>query len=134
MIHLVPVGEVDRFWPLLAQGMDRGCRKARSYLSEPDLHQACQTGRYTLHVATKGNNIAGGVVTNTYPSPWGKTLEVIALSGDDLSTWARDLLEYPWLKSEGIRRVIAEGRPGLGKLLKKHVPIKVVRHTYEVVL
>lgn len=134
MIHLVSVGEVDRVWPLIAQGMDRGCRKARSFLSEADLHRACRMGQYSLHVATKGGNITGAVVVNVYPSPWGRTLEVIALTGHDLSGWARDLYEYPWLKQTGIQRVIAEGRPGLGRLLAKYVPIRVVRHTYEMVL
>lgn len=131
MIHLIPVLQVDSVWPQLAEGMERACNKARCNWTAPELHQACRTGRYWLHVVTKEEAIVGGIVTAINETPWGRTLDVIALCGSGLAGWASALRAYPWLQEMKITRVVAEGRPGLGILLSRHVPIRVVRHVYE---
>jgi hypothetical protein len=131
VIHLIPVLQVDSVWPQLADGMERACNKARCNWTAPELYQAVRNGTRFLHVATKDDQIVGGIVTAITETPWGRTLDVTALCGHDLRGWARDLYAYPWLREMKINRVVAEGRPGLGKLLSRLVPISVVRHVYE---
>ncbi len=136
-MNIVPVYplEVDGYWTHLAEGMERACRKARCNRTAPELWQACRTGHYWLHVAkTDDGEVVGGIIMAVYETPWGRTVEVIAICGRDLRSWVRDLHEYPWLKTMKIQRAEAVGRPGLGRLLKPFLPIRVVRHVYEMEL
>lgn len=136
-MNIVPVYplEVDGYWTHLSDGMERACKKARCNRIAPELCQACRTGHYWLHVAkTDDGEVVGGIIFSVYETPWGRTAEVIALCGHDLKGWVRDLREYRWLKTMNITRIEATGRPGFARLLRAFLPLRVIRHVYEMEL
>jgi hypothetical protein len=129
VIRLIPVNEVDAVWPAIADAMERGCMKARSDLTAWDLYQHCRRGASFLVVVEKGGIPYGACVLDLKRD---RTLDVVAFAGRDLEDWLPDLLQWEWLDTMGVTRVVAEGRNGLIDRLHDMIPgIRVIRQVVE---
>lgn len=129
MIHLVPVADVDKVWPLLSEGMEQACQKARCSLTPDDIYQSCKADAQ-LHVAWLDEQIKAGIVTQIHERPDGRMLKVIALCGWEMHRWLPELYTYEWLRSEQIKHVVWEGRKGL-----EAIPgARVIRQVFEMEL
>lgn len=131
MIRLIQPAEVDYVWPMVAASFENACRKARSTMSAAELYRACRSGGWFLVVVTGGESVRGAAVLDIQERDK-RTLKVIALAGEDSDDWLPSLLAWDWLDTMRIERVVAEGRAGLPRLLKKHIPeLRVIRAVFE---
>lgn len=134
MIRLIPVAEVDTVWPYIAEGMDEACRKARSNFSSVDFYRACRLGTAFLVIVVQpdGGGWKGAAVLEIHEREEGRTLKVAALCGEDAEDWLPSLIKWEWVRTMQIRRVVAEGRPGLARRMQKFAPsLKIVRQAFE---
>jgi len=130
-IHLVPVAEVDRVWPLLHQGMERACRKARCDRTAVDIYQACRNGAWFLHIVIEDNAVMAGIVTQVT----GDVVTVQALCGRHMKRWLPELLVLDLWKTLGVSRAEWGGRVGLGTIIRTVAPnLKLVRQSFELEL
>jgi hypothetical protein len=129
LIHLVPLNEVDRVWPLLSEGLVEACRRGGDDLTAFDMLAQCRTGKAMLFVALADEEVKAGMVVR--PELWGdrQVLRILALTGWGMDVWLPWLLGWDWPKQVGIKTVIFEGREGW----KRMVPnARVLRTVYEV--
>jgi hypothetical protein len=131
-IHLVPLAEIDRVWPILAGGMKEAVRRGGDDLTVPYLFQQCRSGAALLFVAVADEEVKAGLVCR--PEQWGskRVLRILALCGWDVSDWLPTLRSYrTWPNALDVEAVVFEGRAGWKRVIPE---ARVLRSVYEVEL
>lgn len=126
MICLVPVGEIDRVWPALNDGMTDGCRRCGDDLTAWDLFSQCRRSDALLFVWFD-NEIKAGLVVR--PEQWGteQVLRILMLTGHEIDKWLPQLEACDdWKKFVGNLPVIFEGRLGWQRKMPKARVLRVV--------
>jgi hypothetical protein len=129
-VSLVPVPNVDQFWPHLREGFERALLKTGGYLTTGDLWAQCRAGTAFLIVAHEGEAIRGASIWQ--PDTWmtGRKMRCLGLYGVARNDWLFDMrdLAARLAKDCGATSLVSEGRPGWQKIFPK---AKVLRVLYE---
>lgn len=127
--QIVPVSDVDRFWPRLAEGFGKVCKRARN-LTLADLYQRARTGNGHLLVAFD-DEIRGAAIC--VPEEWadGPKINVIAFWGDDFRTWRGEFMDAVRALGKlcGTDTAIFSGPAAYRRLFPT---ARVIRQTFEV--
>lgn len=119
----IQVHEVDELWgdvwPLL--------NKAEEYnagvpITEQDTLAAIKNKDVQAWVCVNNSgNIDLAFTTTIYETPFGKTLEIVAVGGKNLDKWlwVLDFLS-DWAQKLGCKRLLTSGRLGWTKVLRKN--------------
>lgn len=129
-IHLVPTHEIDRVWPLLAEGMTEACRRGGDDLTPWHMFSQCRRSEALLFIAIADEEVKAGLVVR--PEQWGnrQVLRILALCGWGIDVWLPWVTEYrDWPKHLDIKSVVFEGREGWKRVVPK---ARVLRTVYEV--
>lgn len=127
MIHLVPVADVDKVWPALAEGMEKVCKRGMGSLTSWDILRSCRSGMSVLFVVWLDEEIKGGLVCEIHERPQGRTLKIVALCGQQFDRWLPELHAYD-LSPFGITHIMFDGRKGWQRRIKG---AHVITQTYE---
>lgn len=125
-IGIANAAEVDALWPLIADGMQRGCDRTGGASSSGDLWQIARSGNGFLIVIFDGKKIICSSVWRFENWPGGNVFRCLCLTGSDMKTWIRPLFEFATqrMMEGGARRLVAEGRNGWGRALEKYANVK----------
>lgn len=129
-VSLVPVLNVDAFWPSLRDGFQRALMKAGGDLTTGDLWVACRSGSAFLLIAYEGEEIRGASIWR--PDTWqtGRKLRCMALYGTKMTDWIADMhgMAKRIAGDCGATSLVSEGRPGWAKIFPK---ARMLRALYE---
>lgn len=133
MIRLAGPADVDRAWPLIAEGLREACERTGGDISPGYLWQECRAMRCFLLVANDEATITGASVWR--PETWGggEVLRCLAMYGreDDFRDLAEAALAV--MKGCGATRVMFEGRKGWARSKAfEGLRMKEVRTLYEI--
>jgi hypothetical protein len=129
-VSLVPVLNVDQFWPHLREGFHRSVMRTGGDLTTGDLWSQCRNGSAFLLIAHEGEEIRGASIWR--PDTWqtGRKLRCLALYGSGMKHWIEDM--HGMAKSIaidcGATSLVSEGRLGWQRIFPK---AKVLRALYE---
>lgn len=133
-IGIASIAEVDGFWPMIYQDIQRGCDKTGGATSSGELYQMCRSGNAFLFIGyDDAIKVASVWRFETWPS--GTVLRCMALSGRQMGTWIVPLYEFAMSQAAigGTDRLIAQGRKGWDRALSRFLKVRVLWQTYEVV-
>jgi hypothetical protein len=122
----LPLADVDRVWPNIAQWMDTACKRGRGSMTAWEIYQGCRNGSMLLFIVWLDDLIHAAIPCRIQTVPGGQSLYVVAIGGRAMKRWLPELYEFEWPKSLGIKYVDFEGRKGLGRIKGA----EVVRHVY----
>lgn len=129
-VSLVPVPNVDAFWPHLREGFERALLKTGGCLSTGDLWVQCRNGSAFLLIAHEGDDIRGASIWT--PNTWqtGRKLQCLSLYGSGMNNWIDDMrnLAANVARECGATSLVSEGRLGWQRIFPK---AKVLRALYE---
>lgn len=129
-VSLVPVPNVDLYWPHLREGLHRSVMKTGGDIETGDLWVQCRNGSAFLLIAHKGDEIRGASIWR--PDTWqtGRKLRCLALYGFKMNGWIDDMhaLAKRLAMDCGATSLVSEGRLGWQKIFPK---AKVLRALYE---
>jgi hypothetical protein len=136
-VSLVPVVNVDSFWPSLREGFQRALLKTGGDLTTGDLWVQCRNGSAFLLVAS--NHVKSNMDEMTLvgasiwrPDTWqsGRKLRCLALYGSGMNNWIDDMraLAADIARNCGATSLVSEGRLGWQRIFPK---AKVLRALYE---
>lgn len=138
-ISLVPVQNVDQFWPLIRDGMNRSCVKSGGQLSAGYLWQECRKGDANLYIVhddviSGTESIKGAAIFGW--REWANGLRYVGLGlcGKNASEWFEQLHERAKQdgKAGGAVALIDAARPGLGaKFYRGNPAIRAIQVVYE---
>lgn len=138
-VSLVPVVNVDSFWPSLREGFQRALLKTGGDLTTGDLWVQCRNGSAFLLIAHEGEEIRGASIWR--PDTWqtGRKLRCLAMYGTKMSQWKDDMraMAIRIMRDCGATSLVSEGRCGKnGEPLwtKPYPNAKPLRILYEEVI
>ncbi len=88
---LVSVHQVDQFWPLLANGMAKSCKRSGGGIVAGDVWRECRSGAAWLIVARDDSGIQGASVWYLQTGASGAWLRCMALFGVNMKIWKDDM-------------------------------------------
>src|SRR5690349_16095333 len=97
-VSLVPVPNVDQFWPHLREGFHRSVMKTGGDLTTGDLWVQCRNGSAFLLIAHETPHEIGHEINIVGASIWrpdtwqtGRKLRCLALYGTGMNDWIQDM-------------------------------------------
>lgn len=125
-------GQVDTFWPHIAEGMHRSCVKSGGQISAGYLWQECRNGGAFLYIVHDGAEILGASVMAFREWPSGLRYIGLGLCGKNAAEWFDTLWEHARIdgKAGGAIALIDSPRPGMKKYLDRP-GVKVIQVMYE---
>lgn len=128
-VNIAAPHEVDRVWPLVADGMEDACRKTGGAISSSWLWGECRSGRAFL-VIVHSDEIASASVWEFQDWSSGHKLKCHALYGKQMADWMPQLRPFIEELAEvgKASAVVWDGRMGWQKLFPN---ARVIRQTYE---
>ena len=117
-VGLASVGEVDRLWPLLSDGMGKACRRCDSAWTAGELWQLCRGGGAFLVLVYDDDKIWSAGVWRFEQARPGPSLRCVMMFGTNMRDWlnlARDFINK-MAKDNGAKALVAEGRPGWARV------------------
>jgi hypothetical protein len=129
-VSLVPVPNVDHFWPVLREGFHRSVMKTGGDIETGDLWVQCRSGGAFLLIAHEGEEIRGASIWRRDTWQTGRKLRCLALYGTGMKDWIEDMhgLAKRIAIDSGATSLVSEGRTGWVKIFPK---AKVLRALYE---
>lgn len=136
-IGIANAAEVDALWPVIGIEMQRGCDKTGGGTSSGYLWQQCRSGAAFLIICNDGENIVCASVWRFENWPSGTVFHCIGVCGKSMHLWVRELYEFALSQAKigGTSRLIAEGRSGWVRVLKRYLSKQVrgLWQTFEVI-
>jgi hypothetical protein len=125
-------GDVDKFWPHVAQGMQRSCVKSGGQLSAGYLWQECRGDRAFLYIVHDEGRLLGAAVFAFRDWPSGLRYVGLGLCGVNAKDWFEDLHNQVRedAKMGGAVAIVDAARPGMRKFYKAKA-IKTIQVVYE---
>jgi hypothetical protein len=138
-VSLVPVTNVDQFWPSLRAGFERALKKTGGDLTSGDLWVTCRSGAGFLLIAHEGEEILGASIWRQDTWDSGRKLRCLAMYGNRLREWKDDMRASAIrvMRDCGATSLVSEGRCGKnGEPLwtKPYPNAKPLRILYEEVI
>lgn len=133
-VSLVPVPNVDQFWPHLREGFHRSVMKTGGDIETGDLWIKCRSGEAFLLVAHETTHETPNIVGSSIwmPQTWqtGRKLRCLALYGTGMTGWIQDMhaMAKRLAIDSGATALVSDGRPGWAKIFPE---AKVLRNLYE---
>lgn len=128
-IIVVPVADIDKAWPHVAERFVKAVEKAPTYLTVGDMWALCRSGAGFLLVAVNDDGIRGASVWQFDSDKFICRI----IGGVGMDEWAAGMMAKAaeMARLNGSSAICGEARVGMVEIFRKHVPaIKVVRQTY----
>jgi len=132
-IEVAGVQQVDGLWGLVADGMERACRKTGGDLTSDYLWTECRSGRAFLVVVVRDTDIIAASVWRFEKWTTGRKLRCLALYGRHMRDWLgahRKMIEQ-MARVGGATALVTEGRAGFQRVFPE---ARVLRQLYEELL
>lgn len=129
-LSLAGVHEVDGVWPVVAEGMEKACRRTGGDQTAHHLWEICRSGAGFLVIAADDAGLVGASVWQFQNWTSGKKLRCLALFGRDFASWVEDQRKFTMEMARvgGATSIVAEGRRGWERLFPE---AKLLRQVYE---
>lgn len=131
-IAIANSAEVDQFWPLFSERLQKACERTGGDISSGELWQMCRSGQAFCVVAFDDSPKA--ILIMQFQKWTAKTvMRCLGIVGDGVNEWlpaARDFISQ-MAKDGGATSFVAEGREGWAALFPD---AKKLRITFEVPL
>lgn len=117
-------------WDKVAPAFVACLEKTPSYFTVGELWTWCRGGSAFLILLHDETDVYGGSVWHFE----GDRFVCLILAGRESDEWIKPLFDAASIvaRNGGAKCLRAAGRRGLGPKLRKHLPVKIIRHTYEV--
>jgi hypothetical protein len=121
ILYCVPPKEVPKFWPFVAQMIDDS--HAAVDLPTPDVRTWLIEEKGLLWIAVLGLKIVGCLTTSLERQRSGLVCRMVSAGADALQycTDHQEEIEA-YARAEGCSKMVFEGRPGWGKMLRGYAP------------
>jgi len=130
-VEICRVEHVDAFWPQLAEGFRKSCRKTGNTITAGWLWQLCRSGQAILLIAFEDTVIQGAAIVQFEDR--GRTLRGLGLCGSEIKKWWPEMTEAvrALAKDGDAVRYVDSGRPGMKAL---YPGSRIIETTFEVAL
>lgn len=122
---------IDTIWHLVTDGIENACQKTGGDIDSHYLWTECRSGKATLMIILKDQEIIGASVWRIERWSTGMKCRNLVLYGKNMKEWVDEHYEKTLeLANLGhAESLVAEGRPGLARIFPE---AKVLRQLYEV--
>ena len=138
IIGPVNLTQIDLIWPNVAPWVEQATLKGRSNRTMPALYAQVRNGSLWMAIAAHGPELdqACGVALVDISDVEGERIlqhVVVAGKPDEAHEWwIAELLDWPFMRTMGITKVVSEGRAGWTDMVKRIKPqMRVVRVVME---
>lgn len=119
-VEILPVSpqHVAKIWPLVDKYIEDALQFAQGCFLPVDIRDFCAAGKMQLWIATRGDSVLAGVVSEITDYPRKRICAVPFIGGKDLRSWFRKMLFTieAWSKEMGCVGLQGGARRGWGKL------------------
>lgn len=114
MILTLRPDQVDLFWPMIAEGIDRAVKATGGDLTAGFLWQSCRSGNAFLVVSQAANAVSAAWIFRTETWQSGTKLRCLAAWGEDMAAWLEPMKQHvAGLQAMcGANGTVSEGREG----------------------
>jgi hypothetical protein len=128
----VPVHEVDRIWPQVAEGFERAVRRSTGDMNLAWLYQQCRTGQLFLLVVIQEQEIIGAFILRPVQGKKETKAHIVEMWGRDFRHWldeaTRAVLDFS-KRAFGADAVVFEGQRAHVRFVPR---ARELRRIYEV--
>lgn len=128
MIFTVRVDQVDTFWPMIADGIDKAVKATGGDITAGYLWQLCRSGQAFLVVSQAENRVEAASVWRTETWSSGVKLRCLAAWGEAMVNWLEPMRAHVagLQRNCGANAVIAEGREGWRRTFPEARPVRTL--------